>query len=120
MISMHVALAVALCALPARVRDSNFTGTFETAPPEISAGLCGEGQSKLGAAAWATRQSVVITGEGVTLETAFGGIAMTYTLHGDYLLGKTVLGDGEMYYPIYVQDDNTVYLSGQKYVRVKA
>lgn len=115
MTSMHVALAVALCALPARGRESHFTGTFETALPEVSCEAPATPQK-----AAANRQSVVITGEGVTLETAFGGISMTYTLHGDYLLGMSVLGDGEMYYPIYVQDDNTLYLSGQKYVRVKA
>ncbi|RYD62688.1 MAG: hypothetical protein EOP84_34360, partial [Verrucomicrobiaceae bacterium] len=117
---MHVALAVALCALPARSRDGNLTGTFETGPSEGGSKNCTEIQCENAPAPASLRQSVVITGEGVTLKTPFGGIAMTYTSHGDYLLGKTVLSDGEMYYPIYVQDENTVILSGEKYVRVQA
>ncbi len=102
------------------MRDGNLTGTFETAAPEPCGGQSCEVQTAPESTSGANRQSVVITGDGMTLETAFGGIPMTYTLHGDYLLGKTVLGDGEMYYPIYVQDEDTVFLSGQKYVRVKA
>lgn len=117
---MHVALAVALCALPARTRGGNLTGTFETTPPAGSPTPCAELCCENTPDAAPARQTVVITGEGVTLKMPFGGISMTYTLHGDFLLGKTVLGDGEMYYPIYVQDENTVILSGQKYVRVQA
>jgi hypothetical protein len=119
MSSMHVALALALCALPARSRESNLTGTFQTLPPENAAGTPAAICCKDAPGSKASQQSVVITGDGVTLQTPFGGISMTYTLHGDYLLGKTILGEGEMYYPIYVQDENTVILSGQKYVRVE-
>ena len=117
---MHVALAVALCALPAKAREGSVTGTFEKSAPDAGSNACTEIYCENTPQPESNRQSVVITGEGVTLTMPFGGISMTYTSHGDYLLGKTVLGAGEMYYPIYVQDENTVILSGEKYVRVQA
>jgi len=117
---MHVALAVALCALPAKAREGSVTGTFEKSAPDAGSKACTEIHCENALPTESIRQSVVITGEGVTLTMPFGGISMTYTAHGDYLLGKTVLGTSEMYYPIYVQDEDTVILSGEKYVRVKA
>ena len=46
-----------------------------------------------------------------------GGIYMTYTSQGDFLLGKTILGQVEMFYPIYIKDSDTLFLAGQKFIR---
>ncbi|MGV3532808.1 MAG: hypothetical protein ACO1QR_10595, partial [Chthoniobacteraceae bacterium] len=101
-------------------REGSVTGTFQKSLPEAGSNACTEIHCENAPQPEPIRQSVVITGDDVTLKMPFGGISMTYTSHGDYLLGKTVLGTGEMYYPIYVQDENTVILSGEKYVRVEA
>jgi hypothetical protein len=115
-------LATTLVTSIGRAEDRKITGTFESVPFDVMAGLKGTTSEKLKETMEKTKQSLVITETDMRLNVAFaggGGIYMTYTTQGDFILGKTVLGTSEMFYPVYVKDADTLYMAGQKFVRKK-
>jgi hypothetical protein len=116
-------LSATFVASIAQAEDRKFLGTFESVPFDVLVGLTGSGNEKLKESMEKTKQTLLITEKDMTLNVAFGGgggIYMTYTTQGDFILGKTVLGTSEMYYPIYAKDADTLFLAGQKFVRKKA
>ena len=42
---------------------------------------------------------------------------MTYTIHGNFILAKYVDGDYESFYPIYIKDNKTLFMAGQRFVK---
>ncbi len=113
-------LALALSATFAHAEERKITGTFESVPFHVLANLPESASKELKESAEKMKQTLTITEKDMRMSTGFGGgIYMTYTAQGDFLLGKTALGDTEMFYPIYVKDENTLFLAGQKFVRKK-
>jgi hypothetical protein len=113
-------LTLALCAVIADAEDRKLTGTFESVRLDILFGMPESVTAKHNDAFEKSKQTVIITEKDLTLNTGFGGgIYMTYTTHGDFLLGKTIIGQAEIFYPIYVKDADTLFLAGQKFVRKK-
>lgn len=112
----------------ARAEDRKIVGTFESVPFDAFAGLPGAETAKSKELAAKSKemfermkQTLVITEKDLTLSVGPGGsVYMTYTTQGDFILGKTMLGKSEMFYPIYAKDADTMFLSGQKFVRKKA
>jgi hypothetical protein len=111
----------------ARAEDRKIIGTFESVPFDMLAGFPGLGpeKSKERAAkrkemSAEMKQTLVITEKDLTLSVGHGGnVYMTYTTQGDFILGKTILANSEMFYPIYAKDPDTLFMSGQKFVRKK-
>ena len=115
-------LAIALTASHLQAEDRKIIGTFESVPLEFfTKGLPDSVSAKHKEMLEKTKQTVVITEKDMTLNTTFGGggIYMTYTTQGDFILGKTKLGEVEMFYPIYIKDEDTLFIAGQKLVRKK-
>ena len=120
-------ISVVFVATFARAEDRKITGTFEAVPPDLFANFPGPATEKSKELAAKRKkmfeemkQTLVITERDLTLNVGpGGGLYMTYTTQGDFILGKTVLGNSEMFYPIYAKDADTLFLSGQKFVRKK-
>lgn len=102
----------------AQAEEPKITGKFESVPLDVLLGLPDSVTKKHKQSLERTRQTIVITEKEISMNAGVGGsISMTYTVQGDFLLGKSKLGTAEMFYPIYVKDAETLYLSGQKFVR---
>ena len=113
-------LAVTLIATLAQAEDRKIIGTFESVRLDILMGMPESVTEKQKDSFEKSRQTVVITEKDMTLSTGFGGgIYMTYTAQGDFILGKTMMGRTEMFYPVYVKDADTLFLAGQKFLRKK-
>jgi hypothetical protein len=98
--------------------DVKITGTFESVRMDVLMGMPMELTEKNKEIFEKTRQIITITEKDMNLSMSMGGgIYMTYTRHGDFLLGKTVMGKTEMFYPVYVKDSDTLFLAGQKFIR---
>lgn len=98
--------------------DVKITGTFESVRMDVLMGIPMELTEKSKEMFEKTRQTITITENDMNLAMSMGvGIYMTYTTHGDFLLGKTVMGKTEMFYPVYVKDSETLFLAGQKFIR---
>jgi hypothetical protein len=124
---LHLVIGVIFIATFARAEDRKIIGTFESVPLDVFAMLPGPATEKSKELAAKRKkmfeemkQTLVITEKDLTLNVGPGGaLYMTYTTQGDFLLGKTVLGNSEMLYPIYAKDADTLFMSGQKFVRKK-
>ena len=111
----------------AQADDRKFIGTFESVPIDMLAMLPGPATEKSKEQAAKTKamfermkQTLLITEKDLTLSVGPGGaVYMTYTKQGDFILGKTILGHSEMFYPIYAKDADTLFHAGQKFVRKK-
>lgn len=116
-----IILAVTLAATLAQAEDRKLTGTFESVRLDLFLGLPESAKTdKLKESFEKSKQTLVITEKDMSLNIGFGGgIYMTYTAQGDFLLGKTMLGKTEMFYPIYVKDADTLFFGNQKFVRKK-
>lgn len=113
-------LALTLLSTFARAEAPKFLGTFEAVPLNLLMGLPEGADAKHKELLAKMAQTLVITDKDMSLNVGLGGgIYMTYTAQGDFLLGKTMMGKNEMYYPVYVKDADTLYLAGQKFVRKK-
>jgi len=119
-------ISVVLVATFARAEDRKIIGTFESVPIDMLAMLPGPATEKSKEQAAKTKamfekmkQTLVITEKDLTLSVGGGAVYMTYTTQGDFILGKNVLGNSEMFYPIYAKDADTLFLAGQKFVRKK-
>lgn len=115
-------LVAVLVTSIARAEAPKFLGTFESVRMDILMGLplpeSVTAKSKDMFAKMA--QVLVITEKDLSLNVGSGGgIYMTYTAQGDFLLGKTMMGKSEMFYPIYVKDADTLFMAGQKFSRKK-
>jgi hypothetical protein len=118
--SRAVIPAIILTALYAQAQERKLIGTFESVPVDILKETTNSAPATLNDTAnwfkeW-TKTTVVVTEKDITLN---GGLNMTYTTQGDFLLGKTKLGQVEMFYPIYIKDEDTLFIAGQKLVRKK-
>ena len=104
----------------AQAEDRKLAGTFESVRLDLLMGIPDSVSAKHKESFEKSKQTIIITEKDMTLNTGFGGgIYMTYTTQGDFLLGKTMLGQAEMFYPIYIKDADTLFLAGQKFVRKK-
>ncbi|HZJ16802.1 MAG TPA: hypothetical protein VFD27_17240 [Chthoniobacteraceae bacterium] len=119
-------ISVVFVATFARAEDRKIIGTFESVPIDMLAMLPGPATEKSKEQAAKTKamfekmkQTLVITEKDLTLSVGGVAVYMTYTTQGDFILGKTVLGNSEMFYPIYAKDADTLFLAGQKFVRKK-
>jgi hypothetical protein len=113
-------LVVTLATTLAQAEDRKITGTFESVRLDILMGMPESVTAKHNESFEKSKQTVVITEKDISLNTGFGGgIYMTYTTQGDFMLGKTMIGKTEMFYPIYVKDSDTLFLAAQKFVRKK-
>ena len=119
-------ISVVLVATFARAEDRKIIGTFESVPIDMLAMLPGPATEKSKEQAAKTKamfekmkQTLVITEKDLTLSVGGVAVYMTYTTQGDFILGKNVLGNSEMFYPIYAKDADTLFLAGQKFVRKK-
>lgn len=102
----------------ASAEERKIVGTFESVRLDILLGMPESATAKQKDAFEKSKQTIVITEKDMTLSSGFGGgIYMTYTAQGDFLLGKTMLGQAEMFYPVYVKDADTLFLAGQKFIR---
>jgi hypothetical protein len=113
--------ASVVIATIAQAEDRKITGTFESVRFDLLMGLP-ESITEKHKEAWEkSKQMIVITEKDLVLNVglagASGGIYMSYTTQGDFLLGKTVIGKSEMFYSVYIKDADTLFLSGQKFIR---
>jgi hypothetical protein len=113
-------LFVTLAATFVQAEDQKLVGTFEMVPMDVLMGLPRPVTEKEKKLMDGMKERLVITDKDMRLAMAAGaGIYLTYTIQGDFILGKTVIGTTEMYYPIYVKDADTLFMMGQKFIRVK-
>lgn len=124
---LFLTLCAAFVTAFAQAEDRKIIGTFESVPFDALAGFPGAETAKSKELAAKSKemfermkQTLVITEKDLTLGVGPGGVLyMTYTTQGDFILGKTIVGKSEMFYPIYAKDTDTLFLSGQKFVRKK-
>jgi len=120
-------ISVVFVATFAQAEDRKIIGTFESVPmdmlamfPRLAKEKSKEQAARTKEMAEEMKQTLVITEKDLTLRVGPGGfVYMTYTNQGDFILGKTILGNSEMFYPIYAKDADTLFLMGQKFVRKK-
>ena len=119
-------LAVTFAATFAQAEDRKITGTFESVRLDLLMGLPDTTDKqkaindKLKESFEKSRQTLVITEKDMSLNMGFGGgIYMTYTTQGDFILGKTMVGKTEIFYPIYIKDADTLFFGSMKFIRKK-
>ena len=110
-------LALTIFTTLSRAEDRKVTGTFESVPPNVMGVPMNKEMTDMFEK---MKQTMVITEKAITVRAVGAiGMTLTYTTHGDFILGKTTIGTSEMFYAIYAKDVDTLFLSGQKFIRKK-
>ncbi len=100
-------------------RRTEYIGTFKNDPDYILGFKkpMTERQKKLFARlSW----SIIISENYLSIYTGDKGpLKLDYFVKGKFVVGKDLENGNENYYPIYFSDENTAFIMGQKFIRVK-